>query len=182
MEARGSRYQICGPSAFSRYGFDEQIPNRIYAYNDRLSGPRKIGAVELILIQVSTARLGATEMVESSTGPSALYSSRTRSLVDAVYDWSRFNGIPRAYRWIQSELASGRVLADDLVALTLKFGNRGTIRRIGTLLERTSENERLLKKLERVLPSTKSPIPWIPSRTKQGPISKRWGVVLNDGV
>ena len=30
-----------GPSAFSRYGWDDQIPNRLYAYNNRLSGERK---------------------------------------------------------------------------------------------------------------------------------------------
>ncbi|MBI4766229.1 MAG: hypothetical protein HY787_16785 [Deltaproteobacteria bacterium] len=35
MEDRQGRYQICGPNAFNRYGFDNQVPNRIYAYNDR---------------------------------------------------------------------------------------------------------------------------------------------------
>jgi hypothetical protein len=35
MEDQGARYQICGPNAFNRYGFDEQVPTRIYAYNNR---------------------------------------------------------------------------------------------------------------------------------------------------
>ena len=29
MEDRGARYQICGPNAFNRYGFDEQVPARL---------------------------------------------------------------------------------------------------------------------------------------------------------
>src|SRR5438094_6552603 len=42
-----AKYQICGPNAFNRYGFDEQVPTRVYAYNNRISGDRKIGTVAL---------------------------------------------------------------------------------------------------------------------------------------
>ncbi|MFO7907006.1 MAG: type IV toxin-antitoxin system AbiEi family antitoxin domain-containing protein [Pirellulaceae bacterium] len=31
MEDRDAQYQICGPAAFHRYGWDEQIPNRLDA-------------------------------------------------------------------------------------------------------------------------------------------------------
>ena len=58
MEDQEGRYQICGPNAFNRYGFDEQIPARVYAYNNRLSGERTIGTVALTLIEVADARLG----------------------------------------------------------------------------------------------------------------------------
>ena len=34
---QGGRCQICGPNAFNRYGFDEQVPARVYAYNNRIS-------------------------------------------------------------------------------------------------------------------------------------------------
>ena len=60
MESQRGRYQICGPNAFNRYGFDEQIPTRVYAYNNRVSGERKIGSVALTLIKVSDERLGCT--------------------------------------------------------------------------------------------------------------------------
>src|SRR4051812_28694230 len=50
---RGGAYQICGPNAFNRYGFDEQVPARVYAYNDRISGDRVIGSVSLALIKVA---------------------------------------------------------------------------------------------------------------------------------
>ena len=110
QDAKG-RYQICGANAFNRYGFDDQIPNRVYAYNNRISGRRKIGAVDITLIKVADKRLGDTVEVEMADGEKAVYASRVRSLVDAVYDWSRFNGIPRGYEWIRQELkakASGR--------------------------------------------------------------------------
>jgi hypothetical protein len=31
MDDCQGRYQICGPNAFNRYGFDEQIPTRVYS-------------------------------------------------------------------------------------------------------------------------------------------------------
>jgi predicted transcriptional regulator of viral defense system len=180
MAARGGRYQICGLNAFNRYGFSEQMPNRVYAYNNRLSGDRSIGSVQLTLIKVADNRLGATEEAAGTEGgPSAIYSSRARSLVDSVYDWSRFGSLPRGYGWIRSELEAKRVETADLVELTLRYGDRGTIRRIGALLERERVPERLLRKLERVLPATTSPIPWIPRRPKRGPVQRRWGVVWN---
>ena len=180
MAARGGRYQICGLNAFNRYGFDEQMPNRVYAYNNRISGDRRIGSVQLTLIKVADARLGATEEAASTEGcPPAIYSSRARSLVDSVYDWSRFGSLPQGYRWIRSEIAARRVKAADLVKLTLRYGDRGTIRRIGALLEREGIVETLLCKLDRALPATSSPIPWIPRRAKRGPVERRWGVVWN---
>lgn len=180
MAARGGRYQICGLNAFNRYGFDEQMPNRVYVYNNRLSGDRSIGSIQLTLIKVADARLGATEEAACAAGdPPAIYSSRARTLVDAVYDWSRFGSLPQAYRWIRSELEAKRVKAADLVELTLRYGDKGTIRRVGALLEREGIAEALLRKLDRALPPTSSPIPWIPRRAKRGPVQRRWGVVLN---
>jgi predicted transcriptional regulator of viral defense system len=179
MGARGGQYQICGPNAFNRYGFDEQVPNRVYAYNNRLSGDRRIGTLRLTLIQVADPRLGATELASASEGPAAIYGSRARTLVDAVYDWARFDSLPRGYDWIRRQLAEQRVRPIELVDLTLRFGDKGTIRRIGALLEREGVPERLLRKLERVLTTTTGPVPWIPRRPKRGTVDRRWGVVWN---
>lgn len=180
IKDRKGRYQISGPNAFNRYGFDEQIPTRIYAYNDRISGDRTIGSVSLTLIKVNTKRLGATEEVPNVDGVVAVYSSRARALVDAVYDWSRFNTLPRAYEWIRRELAAERVEPSELVQLTLQYGDIGTIRRIAALLEREGVEGRLLRKLEKALPSSSSLIAWIPTQQKRGITSARWGVVLNE--
>ena len=177
---RKGRYQICGPNAFNRYGFDDQIPNRVYAYNNRISGDRTIGAVALTLIKVADKRFGDTEAMQTLEGQTAVYGSRVRTLVDAVYDWSRFNSLPRGYDWIRGELSANRVGAAELVAVTLRYGDVGAIRRIGALLEMQGVAARLLRKLEKVLTPSTAMIPWIPTRPKRGKISRRWGVVLNE--
>src|SRR2546428_1555416 len=148
LEDRKGQYQICGPNAFNRYGFEDQVPTRLYAYNNRISGDRTIGSVALTLIKVADDRLGSTEEVKTADGLVARYSSRARTLVDAVYDWSRFNSLPRAYKWIRRELAAKRVSAAELVSLTLRYGDIGTIRRMGALLEQEGVPGSLLKKIE----------------------------------
>ncbi len=180
MENRKGRYQVCGPNAFNKYGFDEQIPTRVYAYNNQISGGRKIGAVALTLIKVSDERLGSTEEIETVEGQRIIYSSRVRTLLDAVYDWSRFNSLPRGYQWIQRELAAQRVNSAELVKVILQYGDIGTIRRMGVLLEREEVEEKLLRKLERALKKTTGLIPWIPNRPKRGTVNRRWGVVINE--
>ncbi|MPZ76288.1 MAG: hypothetical protein GEU77_07165 [Deltaproteobacteria bacterium] len=180
MNEQKGRYQICGANAFNRYGFDEQIPTRVYAYNNRLSGDRRIGSVSLTLIKVADERLGDTEQIETTEGEIAVFSSRVRTLLDAVYDWSRFNSLPRAYEWIRKELKSTRVTPAELVAVTLKYGDIGTIRRMGALLEREGVSNPLLNKVEKALPKTSSSIPWIPTNPKRGSLHRRWGVVTNE--
>jgi len=174
------RYQICGPNAFNRYGYDEQVPNRVYAYNNRLYGERIVGGVQLTLIKVADGRLGSTEETTTADGETGIFSSRARTLLDAVYDWSRFGTLPRAYDWIRSDLKKKRVIASELVEVTLQYGDIGTIRRMGVLLEREGVAAPLLKKLEKALPKTTSLIPWIPTKPKRGTVSRRWGVVINE--
>lgn len=182
MADQGGRYQVCGPNAFSRYGFSEQVPTRLYLYNNRLSGQRSVGAVALTLIKVADARLGDTEAATGFEGFSLLYSSRVRTLVDAVYDWSRFGSLPRGYRWIARELRAGMVGARELVECALRYGDRGTVRRIGALLERESAPAGLLRRMEAALPPSSSTIPWIPGRPKRGTLNRRWGLVMNGDI
>jgi len=180
MEDKRATYQVCGPNAFNYYGFDDQIPIRVYAYNDRLSGERKIGAIELTLIKVATARLGSTEEVQTASGEKLTYSSRARTLVDAVYDWSRFDSLPRGYSWIRAELGNGRVAASELVQIAVAFGNQGTIRRMGALLEQEGVEEELLCALESALNPSKSVIAAVPRASRRGPFNRRWGVIDNE--
>ena len=179
MEDVEGRYQICGPNAFNRYGFDDQVPTQVYAYNNRISGKRSVGAVQLTLIKVADERLGDTEEAATRDGLTAIYASRARTLVDAVYDWACFNSLPRGYRWIRGELEKKRVNAPELVDLTLRYGDVGTVRRIGLLLEREGVDRRLLRQLEKKLPESTGLIPWIPTLPKRGSINRRWGVVVN---
>jgi len=188
---RNGAYQISGPNAFHRYGWTEQVPNRVYAYNNRLSGDRQIGPVALTLIKVSDDRLGSTEVVRTPDGLDVVYASKARSLVDAIYDWSRFDTLPGAYYWIAGELTSieGELTSDDgfaaeLVQITIRYGNQGTLRRIGATLERLAVQEPLLRRIERALRPSSSFISMVPNAPKRGKpqkgkTSKRWGVVFN---
>ena len=180
MANQKGQYQICGPNAFNRYGFDDQVPTRVYAYNNRVSGERAIGAVALTLIKVADERLGDTDEVRTPDGVTTVYSSRVRTLVDAVYDWSRFNSLPRGFGWIRADLAAGRIGAAEMVRVTLRYGDIGTIRRIAALLDREGAGAGLLRKLARALKPSTSLIPWIPTRPKRGTVDRRWGVVWND--
>lgn len=184
IEDRDGAYQISGPNAFHRYGWTEQVPNRVYVYNNRISGDRQISSVALTLIKVSDDRLGGTEVVRTPDGFDAVYASRARSLVDAVYDWSRFDTLPRAYDWIEREVSSDEGFPADFVQAAIRFGNQGTLRRIGAILERLAGPEPLLRRLERTLRPSSSFIPMTPTAAKRGKpgtgkTSKRWGVVFN---
>ena len=173
------RYQISGPNAFSRYGWDEQVPNRTFVYNNRVSSRRAIGAVQLTLVKVADDRLGATDSVMTPEKLTLVYASKARALVDAVYDWSRFGTLPRAYDWIREELDKDSRLPAELAAVALRYSNQATLRRLGLLLERKKVSESLLRKIEKALRPTSSLIPWIPTAPKRGTGSDRWKVVVN---
>jgi predicted transcriptional regulator of viral defense system len=180
MEELGGRYQICGLNAFNYYGYDEQVPMRIYAYNNKISGERALGAVTVNLIRVDTKRLGATRKIKKRDGITTIYPSRARTLLDAVYDWARFNTLPRAYKWIRGDLREKRVTPDELAGVTLRFGDVGTVRRMGALLESEGADETTLQNLEKTLKPTSAFIPFVPGKPKRGRVNKRWGVVMNE--
>jgi predicted transcriptional regulator of viral defense system len=180
MEDVGATWQLGGPNAFNRYGFDEQVPNRLYVYNNRLSGVRTIGAVTLVLIKVANQRLGQTEALPMADGRTAMFSSRTRTLIDAIRDADRFGTLPRAFGWVRQDLVLGKTTPAELVEVALVAGDKATRRRLGVLLEREGVAAKLLDELEQSLSSTQSTIPYDPTRPKRGRWSRRWGVIVND--
>lgn len=179
MDELNGKYQICGPTAFNFYGFEDQIPNVTYVYNSRLSGTRTIGNLSFQFIKVADERLGATHASRLRNGGEIIYSSRTRTLMDAVYDWSRFNSLPRAYDWIRKESNQDPGKVSALIEVTVQFGNQATIRRIGYLLDDFGQPVRITGALKRRLRNSKSLIPWIPGRPAKGKINRRWGVIVN---
>jgi len=175
MEVIKGRYQISGPSAFNFHGFDDQIPNRIYAYNDRIFGEKKIGGADFVFIKTDARRLGSTKSLKTPDGIDAVMVTKTRALVDAVYDWSRYNTLPRAYGWIEETLKKDPVINENLIADTLKYGNKGTTKRIGYLLSQLGVIDDQLGEIKRRLGPTRSLIPWIPGQAAKGSINKEWG-------
>lgn len=181
ISSYGGKYQICGASAFNLYGWSTQVPQVTSAYNDRISGARAIGPLRFLLIKVASGSLGDVERFEAPDGSSTIYSSRTRSLVDAIRDWSRFNSLPLAYEWARTEIAEARVDPGELVKGALRFGDLATRRRLGVLLERMEVGEALLKRLSSSLTRTSGKIAWVPGRPMRGRLNARWRVVENDG-
>ena len=180
VEDREGEYQITGPTAFNHYGWDDQIANRIYAYNDKISGDRQIGTVQLTLIRIKRERLGAVDNLFLPNGIAVIIPSKSRALMDAIYEWARFNTLPRAYDWTRDEIRRDDTLAAELVNICLKYGNQGTLRRIGRLLDTLGIPETLLRKVEKGLHKSSSVIPWIPTLPKRGKVDRRWGIVFNE--
>src|SRR5487761_1261158 len=79
MADKRGRYQITGPNAFLRYGWDDQVPHQLFVYNNSISGRRAIGAVHLMMIKVADERLGGTETVKTAEGSRLIYSSKARA-------------------------------------------------------------------------------------------------------
>ena len=180
MEEELGTYQVCGPNAFNLYGFDGQLPNVTYVYNDRISGNRSIGRLSFRFIKTSRERLGGTHRVRTAEGVDMVYSSRARTLMDAVYDWSRFDSLPRGYEWIRREIRARPRITPDLVDMTVRFGNLATARRIGYLLEELDRSARSTKPLQCCLTDSRSLIPWIPGKPARGSINRRWGIIVNE--
>jgi predicted transcriptional regulator of viral defense system len=181
MEVSGARYQVGGPNAFNAHGFDDQVPNLTYVYNDRLSGARTVGGCHLVFIKVAGARLGGTVEPPAGGDAGVPMTDIARTLVDAVRDWSRFDTLPRAYRWVRQVVTRDGALAPRLADYVRRYGNVATGRRLGYLLERLDADPTALEKLRGYVGAAKSVIPWIPRRRASGPISP-WGVIVNGEV
>ena len=126
---------------------------------------------------------GWAERRRSTTrdGLVAVYPSRARALVDAVYDWARFNSLPRGYpmdpRGTGQEAGRRRPISSRS---TLRYGDVGTKRRVGRAAgARRCGGKASVRKLEKSLTPSSGLIPWIPTARKRGSIDRRWGVVVN---
>ncbi len=181
MKDAGANYQISGPTAFHQYGLDEQVPNSVTIYNDKISGRRLIGGLEFILVKISGERLGGVDNLKLPDGTQVKMASFPRTLMDAVYDWDRFNTLPRAYKWIAARKADQETLS-ELGRLTLQYGNSGTMRRIGYILQLCDVAPRILKKLKAEISETRSLIPLVPTQPARGEINRDWGVIVNEKV
>jgi predicted transcriptional regulator of viral defense system len=178
MKDAAAAYQLGGPTAFHFHGLSEQVPNRLYIYNDKISEERLIGGLAFQLIKVPAKRLGDTQNIILPDASFVKIATLPRSLLDAVYDWSRYNTLPKAYQWIIDQKENRKTI-NGLVEAALKYGNVSTLRRIGYLLESNSVKAALTRKLFKALPKSQSLIPWIPKRPSRGTINQKWGLIIN---
>lgn len=181
MKAWGDgTYQLCGWQVFNRYGFTEQVASRVYAYNNRLYGDRMIGGQAFTFIKVADVRLGGTTVIQTPEGVEAVLPTRARALMDAVYDWSRFSTLPIAYRWIREAVEADRGLADELALMASRYGNQGTMRRIGYVLESLRLRGNWKKRIREALRESTSLIPLVPGKAARGSVNRDWGVIDNE--
>lgn len=178
--SRNGRFQLCGWPVFNRYGFTDQVPARVYAYNNRISGERIIAGIEFCFIKVAEKRLGATEAIQISDGAGLIVPTKSRALMDAVFEYARFGTLPEALDWIRASVANGDVSPDELADTTRRFGNQGTMRRIGFIVERVGVSRAAARRLRRALSSKASLIRLVPDRPAKGPVDREWGVINNE--
>ncbi len=178
MSAIEVPYQVTGLWAFHRYGFSEQVPNRMAVYNIKLSGEKTIGNAWYDFIKVDPKQLGSTDTKFMTDNIPVAFSAPGRALFDAFYDWSRFGTIPKVFDWVAARVADKRLIT-DLIAATALYGNISTARRVGYVLSQLEITKARLRKLREIVTDTTSFIPLDPSELKRGPIDKTWGVVVN---
>jgi len=178
-ECKGS-YQICGPTAFNFYGFEEQLTSITYVYNNAISGRKTIGSLTFQFIKIADQRLGGTQSFTTREGGKIIYSSKARTLMDSVYDWSRFNSLPKGYEWIRQKIGKDDRLLEDLSKAAVRYGNKATARRLGYLLDSMQKKQEIIEKLEVKIGKSKSLIPFIPNKPARGTINRRWGIIDNE--
>ena len=179
MKATGAQYQVSGPMVFNHYGFVGQIPNSTCVYNTKFYGDRMAGPASFIFVKTSKERIGGTTQFTTPTGTVVPISCKARALVDAVYDWSRFNTLPVAFGWIADTVDTQRQFAKDIVDAAVRYGNQGTCRRIGHVLARQGVAGKLLEPLRHVLAPSRSLVPLVPTCPARGQIDREWGVIAN---
>lgn len=176
IEAKGGDWQFTGPSAFHHHGLTEQVPNVATVYNDKLSGTKEFGRLEVDFIQIALERLG--DVIPASQPEWGRMPTLARTLVDAVHDSSRFGTMPLVYDWIANRLKSG-LDAVELAKAAQRFGNIATRRRIGYWLARIGADPRSVRLLQKSVPQTESVIPLVPAQSRRGRSNRNWGIIDN---
>lgn len=179
MEAR---YQITGLAAFQLHGLTTQVPIETRVYNTAFSGRREIGGLPFLFIKVKEKSLGGQQIVEiKGTDQRAVFSTLPRAVFDAIYDYSRFGTLPRAYGWV-AERVRDKLFISQLVDMAIRYGNVGTRRRLGCALERLEASPAQVGRILKSVRKTTAFIPLVPGYKKGGRPDSRWGVLVNHEV
>jgi predicted transcriptional regulator of viral defense system len=170
-------WQITGYAAFTRHGFSTQIVQRMTVLNDTLSGEQEVGGSRFVFVKLPSQKLGFTQKYSLTGGIEIVFSSRQRSLFDAVAEAKRFAVLPEAYGWFTSLKKN----PDDVLVLKkicLAIGNRQTVARIGFVLESLGfDASELLPKIGTA--GTLVPLVPMTQNERRGTANKRWRIIEN---
>lgn len=176
-----AEYQLCGPTVFSSYGWEEQLPNTVFAYNTKLSGVRAIGGSRLELIKVAPSRLENPKAASALLPMGSAFPTKAKAIVDAFDDCTRFGSLPKAYRWLEQELLGDPQLIGALVSVILAYANLSSRKRLGYWLERQNTSEIYLRKIEKSFVGSTALVPLIPGAAKSQKqfINQRWRILYD---
>ena len=179
MNWLGAKWQITGLAAFAKYGFSTQVPQIFTVCNDKLSGEIEAGGSRFTFIKVDKEKLGNTTLFPMIGGIEISFSSKVRTIFDAVYYANRFGSLPSAYTWI-AEMKTDQNAIHELVHCCLSYGNKQTLSRIGFVLEKLNIDVTLLIN-EQKKNTTDTLIPLVPG-PRRGKIDRRWGIMENKSI
>ncbi len=177
MEWLKAKWQITGWDAFARYGFSTQISQKVFLYNDKLSGEFLVAGSKFVFIKIPVKKIGFRKSyIISESNLKLFFSSKARALFDAVIDYNRFGTIPRSFGWITT-ISKDKNLIKELINCTYQLGNKSTIQRIGFILDKLEINKKLLLKLKQKI--KKSSLVCLTPGSRSGPINKTWNIIEN---
>ncbi|WP_186650402.1 type IV toxin-antitoxin system AbiEi family antitoxin domain-containing protein [Fluviispira vulneris] len=175
MNWLGASWQITGLAAFTRYSFSTQVPQIITVCNDKLSGKMEIGGNAFIFIKLPSKKIGNMTLFPMIGDIHIPFSSKARTIFDAVYFANIFGTLPSAYTWI-ALTAKNKDVMNELIECCNLYGNKQTTARIGFFLEKMNIDTSLIK-IEKQK-TTNTLFPLIPGR-RSGTINSHWGVIEN---
>jgi predicted transcriptional regulator of viral defense system len=178
MNWLGASWQITGLAAFTRYSFSTQVPQVITVCNDKLSGKMEIGGNSFVFIKIPKKKIGNNNAYTIIGALQIPFSSKARTIFDAVYFSNIFGTLPAAYTWI-ALIAKNKDDIKELIECCNLYGNKQTIARIGFFLEKMNIDTSLIKiEKEKI---TETLFPLIPG-TRRGPINRHWGIIENEST
>lgn len=176
MNWLGAKWQITGTAAFLKYGFTTQIPQTISIYNDKISDTLETSSWKFVFIKINQTKIGNIQFFSMSGGIEIPYSSKARTIFDALYDGSRFNTAIESINWLIS-IKDNKNDIQEFINCCLIYGDKQTICRSGFILEKLGfDVSRILKYLEPMKNSTM--ISLVPG-SRKGKIEKKWSTIEN---
>ncbi len=176
MNWLGASWQITGLAAFTRYSFSTQIPQIITVFNNKLSGKMEIGGNSFIFMKLPLDKIGNINLFPMTGEINIPFSSKARTIFDAIYFSNKFGTLPIAYTWI-AKIAKSKEDINELIECCNLYGNKQTIARIGFFLEKINIDTSLIKFEKQK--ETDTLFPLIPG-TRSGKINRHWGVIENE--
>ncbi len=184
----GANWQITGLAAFNHYGFSTQVSQLLTVYNDKFSEINDDERGRFVFIKRPSEKLGNKLLCPMYGNIEIPFSSKARTIFDAIYDAKRFGTLPSAYVWIRwiLEVEKNKPVIDELIQCCLIYGNKQTTSRIGFVLDRLNVDVSALKeKFDQEKSSTLIPlVPFtkgIPGE-RMGEINSRWKIIENKNL